>query len=462
MTIDASGAASTSNGSAIFGLAKLIGRAASAVMLLKVMVMLQSTIKRFSRVFAFSSALGAINGACHQNSQPANDGENDGDSQMTSSTSEAGDDESESAEQSDQTGESTTTWSSESSAESDEESDHSQTASESSDASEDSHSSDDEDDSTTDDDSADGSDDESSGDDDAATYGREVLSWVPPYDVERCLENLDADFGEYSPKNVLTSLALQFWRPTAQGELVYEAGISDETVNQFRAKGDAYGIKILLCVYNNNQQDPGWDWPAARAAFVDHPEDFAHSLFATASDLGLGGVDIDFEGYSSYESDREPFRKFLAILSEKLHANDMILTVDTFHSPCFNAPNMAWWKDWAGIVDHVHSMGYGTLYEANDETFANCPADPEAKNQAVFRFSYQSQYGLAAGLLPGAVSVGLPDRDAWGQRELPEHLQDILGLDSPTSIAFWDFALRASSWRESETWKLARAIRDTK
>ncbi len=46
-----------------------------------------------------------------------------------------------------------------------------------------------------------------------------------------------------------------------------------------------------------------------------------------------------------------------------------LLTIDSFHSPCYNAPNMSWWPDWVGYVDAIHSMGYVDLSEGSTETF---------------------------------------------------------------------------------------------
>lgn len=304
------------------------------------------------------------------------------------------------------------------------------------------------------------SDTTSDTDNDDPGYGREVLSWVPPYDVARGLRNLETNLGTHSPQNVLTHLALQFWRPTPSGALVYESGVGDGDVADFRALTDQYGILLMLTVYNNNQQNPGWDWSLARQAFDDARSEFVTALVDEVVRLGLDGVDVDLEGLNGHEEDREAFGVFIRELGAELHALDKQLTVDSFHSPCFNAPNMAWWEDWVGYVDHVHSMGYSQMYEANEQTFDDCPADPSAANEPFFKYSYHRAYGREAGFSDRVVSVGLPASNSWGGSDLESHLRDILELDDPASICIWDFSLSGSAWRQTDTWALVREIRD--
>ena len=291
-------------------------------------------------------------------------------------------------------------------------------------------------------------------------YAREVLSWVPPYSVNTCYTTLNADFGAYSPKNVMTGLGLQFWRPTSSGGLVYEIDVDDDDVNKFREKCTEYGIKLLLCVYNNNQQDPGWDWNLASSAFRNNRTNFVNALYDECKRLNLDGVDIDLEGLGGHDDDRQAFALFIIELGEKLHAEGLWLTVDSFHSPCYNAPNMAWWEDWVGYVDYIHSMGYAALWENNNETLNGCPSDPDEEGNRFFKYSYQSQYGLDAGLSETVVSVGMPSSSSWGDGYVEDHLLEVINLDSPTGICIWDFTLEGSRWQQSATWELAKRLVD--
>ena len=291
-------------------------------------------------------------------------------------------------------------------------------------------------------------------------YAREVLSWVPPYSVNTCYNSLNSDFGTFSPKNVMTGLGLQFWRPTSSGGLVYEVEVGDTDVIRFREKCTEYGIKLLLCVYNNNQQDPGWDWNLARNAFRSNRTNFVNSLYDECKRLDLDGVDIDLEGLGGHDDDREAFALFIKEIGEKLRAEGLWLTVDSFHSPCYNAPNMAWWEDWVGYVDYIHSMGYAELWENNNKTLNGCPSDPDEEGKRFFKYSYQSQYGLDAGLSETVVSVGMPSSSSWGDGYVRDHMTDVLNLQSPTGICIWDFTLEGSHWRQSATWELAKRLVD--
>jgi len=293
-----------------------------------------------------------------------------------------------------------------------------------------------------------------------SSSAREVLSWVPPYDVDISYNTLNANFGAYSPKNVMTALGLQFWRPTSTGGLVYEVDVGDADVNKFRTKCTEYGIKLLLCVYNNNQQNPGWDWNLARSAYKTSTTNFVNALFNECQRLKLDGVDIDLEGLGGNDADRQAFADFIKELGTKLHAAGLLLTVDSFHSPCYNAPNMAWWKDWVGYVDYIHSMGYAELWESNTKTLSDCPSDPAEDGKMFFKYSYQSQYGLKSGLKKTVVSVGMPSSNNWGDGNVRDHVQDVISLSSSTGICIWDFTLKGAQWRESATWQLIKKLVD--
>lgn len=293
-----------------------------------------------------------------------------------------------------------------------------------------------------------------------SSYAREFLSWVPPYSINICYTTLTSDFGAFSPKNVMNGLGLQFWRPTNTGGLVYEIKCSDTAVEKFRIKCTEYGIKLLLTVYNNNQQNLKWDWPLARAAFRTNKTNFVNSLFNECKRLHLDGVDIDLEGPGSFDDDRKAFADFVKELGIKLHADGLLLTIDSFHSPCYNAPNMAWWEDWAGYVDYIHSMGYAQLYENNNSTLDSCPSDPSEMGKKFFKYSYQSQFGLVHGLSKTVVSIGMPSSNTWGGGYVRDHIQEILNLSSPTGICIWDFTLSGAQWRESATWQLAKKLVD--
>lgn len=294
---------------------------------------------------------------------------------------------------------------------------------------------------------------------------REVFAWVASYNYSACLKNLQADFGGASPKDALTGIGLQFFRPSSSGGLVYETGVSDATVTSFTAVCKPLKIKVLITVYNNSQANPGWDWPLARTAFITNRSVFVKALVDKAVALELDGVDVDLEGFTANtvtQSDRTEYALFIKELGTALHEKGMILTIDSFHSPCFNSPNMAWWKDWKGYVDFIHSMGYGDLYESNATTFNDCPWDPTSVKQTVFKFSYQASFAVNAGLDTMVASVGMPaeDKNTWGGAGPTKHLQDILALKMMPSICIWDLSLVAGGeWKTAAPWVEAKKIK---
>ena len=288
---------------------------------------------------------------------------------------------------------------------------------------------------------------------------REVMSWVPPYAIEACKVTLQSDFGGAGPSNALTRIGLQFWVPTAQGGVVKTTDygvIPDSEVAWFRDWGDQHGVEVLLCVFN--AAEGVWYWDLCLSAFETNRSTFVSNLVSAVENYGLDGVDIDFEGSTSDGGDdRLAFDLFLEELSPELKARGKVLTVDSFHTPLFGAPNMSWWQDWVGLVDHVHTMGYDALYQGSTQSFWSL-------DERVFRYSWQQDYGVVeAGLAPEQVSMGLPGwTAAWGfggrGTNVLDHLQEcIYDCNVPASVCIWDLQLEGTSgttnWRSPEVWQ---------
>jgi hypothetical protein len=122
---------------------------------------------------------------------------------------------------------------------------------------------------------------------------RLVMTWVPPYAVDKCQARLNESFDGVGMKDGLTHLALQFWTPTKSGgvELVAKYGaIGAATVSAFRDWAHAHGVRVMLCVFNGVNS---WDWPLAQAAFADHRKEFVDTLVAETSDwLSMASMSI--------------------------------------------------------------------------------------------------------------------------------------------------------------------------
>ncbi len=294
----------------------------------------------------------------------------------------------------------------------------------------------------------------------------EVTTWVPPYQLQQSRASLQHTAGGVTAGQWITRLGLQFWLPTETGELVYaQRGepLGPADADWFSDWGKRNHVKVLLTLYNFRNDH--WDWALARSAFRDHPDALVASLLATVERHGLDGVDLDLEGNGAFDEDRSAFAGFVTKLSAALKARGKQLTIDSFHSPCFNAPNMVWWEDWQGQVDAIHSMGYGDLYEGSVETFT-----PEGGNEAcaqgaaLFRYSWQADWATRHGIDASKVLMGIPGGEfAWGKgaarKPLPEQLKDVEATGA--GIAIWDVnGIAGGEWGSAGAWKALKAFRE--
>jgi hypothetical protein len=304
----------------------------------------------------------------------------------------------------------------------------------------------------------------------AAPPAAQVMSWVPPYRLEQSRQALQHRAGKITADQWLTRMGLQFWMPMEDGGLRYathEEKVDDAQVAWFRSWARERGVKVLLTVYNYDGTK--WNWELARAAFKDHRDIFVARLVAEVVRLKLDGVDIDLEGNGSMEDDRTAFASFVSELSTRLRAHGKLLTIDSFHSPCFNAPHMAWWKDWAGQVDAIHSMGYGDLYEGSTQTFTPEGGHDACMNgEPIFRFSWQTNWGKAQGYKPAQLLLGFPGgRYEWGEggtgRTLADHLTEVAAQGA--GICIWDIPSTLgmdndARWGSEAAWAALKRFRN--
>ena len=220
---------------------------------------------------------------------------------------------------------------------------------------------------------------------------------------------------------------------------------------------------LTLTVYNNSQVTGQWDWPLAQRAFKDNRSDFIKALIAEMGKYKLDGIDLDLEGEGFHDEDRLSYAVFIKELSGIVHAKGKILTIDSFHSPCKNAPNMSWWVDWKTQIDAIHSMGYNDLYEESTDTFTP-EGKPVCENGAtIFKYSWQLHYGLKAGLRVDQILMGLPTWvDKWGKKDeetdAVTHIGEVRALGA--GLALWDLQLSAPGWRTDATWDAIITARD--
>ena len=288
--------------------------------------------------------------------------------------------------------------------------------------------------------------------------GQQVMTWVAPYNHDDAVALINANSAKFAKG--LTRVGLQYWVPTTAGGVAYHSEINDSKVNAIVSWAHGNHIAVLLCVYNGQY---GWDWNLASSAFkAGNGETFANALVAEMDRMGLDGVDIDFEGNDgNHSEDRSAFATFISALASKLRAKGKILTVDTFHSTCWNAPNVSWWGDWAGKVHNIHSMGYNQLFEGDVTSIC---ADQGSPMTNAFRYSTQQRYGTQAGLAADVVLMGMPGWvETWGSggqgATITAHLAEVAAIN--TGIAIWSIDEFSSSgaWVSSATWDAIAAFK---
>lgn len=300
----------------------------------------------------------------------------------------------------------------------------------------------------------------------AQTVRAQVIGWIPVYGVDESLRVLEENPHIASG---ITRMGLQFWNPSPDGKGLVFAPVNQEGLLLERTKvhraidwAKKRNIAVMLTVYNNSQVIKKWDWELAKRAFKNHPHEFARALLSTVREFDLDGVDLDLEGEGELESDRASYAYFVKYLSRQLKKRKKLLTVDSFHSPCINAPNMRWWRDWRGQVDAIHSMGYEDLFEGSTKSFS-----PEGKplcegGAAIFKYSWQLEYGKKAGYRSDQILLGMPTWVSnWGGgglgSDIQAHLREVKNLGA--GIALWDLQLAAPEWRSLQIWSEIRQLR---
>ena len=269
---------------------------------------------------------------------------------------------------------------------------------------------------------------------------RMVMTWVPPYAIDKCRARLHEDVEGLGPKDALTHLALQFWIPTREGGVEKTpryGAINDSTIIEFRDWAHQHGIHAMLCVYNSVNS---WDWSLAQAGFAEHRTEFVRALVAETERLGLDGIDIDLEGSGDFETSKEPFLAFIRELAPRLHELHKQLTVDSFAYK-WNAPNQTWWPELFPLVDGVNTMGYERIGATATEWRA-----------------YAAQK-TAAGANASKLLLGVPGaKPDWLGNTAAEHM-DWIAKDNSVGVAIWDARFGAPYWQTPEAWRILARMR---
>lgn len=259
------------------------------------------------------------------------------------------------------------------------------------------------------------------------TFSIEVTGWVPYYSQDVCLNNLNKTYGSVSPRDVLTSIGLQFWRPTSGGNLEIVSDCADY-IESFTDWGAAHQVKVYLTLFNNNGS---WDWSVANYA-IQNASTFIPKIIKEMEDYNLDGIDLDLEGVGNLWDTNGEYEYFVKALYKELHAKGKDLAIDTYWGSSYGGPNPDWWNSLADSVDYIRPMMY---QESND---------------------YLSMLNLQPS--GTEVTMGLPAfENYWGGQSAAQNLQDCLDLE--VGVALWDLQLTASDWQTSEVWEKLAAIR---
>lgn len=281
-----------------------------------------------------------------------------------------------------------------------------------------------------------------------------VMSWIPPYAIDQSIESLESfkEWAHPSPLTVINRIGLQYWIPSqnSRAQLVrnYGASPSPDDVRRSADYCRQYEIAPFLCIYNYDGVD--WNWNLAVRAFSEHRDRFIESLLDEVERYDLSGIDIDFEGQGDCSAYQEPFKEFIIQLSTELRKRDKLLSVDIFHNPELQAPNLSWVGDWKDHVDTVQTMGYNELYGGAD---------------APYNYSSQVEIALGQKKVPcEKFLIGLPGWLAeWGRGGLGsspiDHLNEIIELSDPVGLCIWDTQLLGEPWRTPEVWELINQIK---
>lgn len=301
-----------------------------------------------------------------------------------------------------------------------------------------------------------------------------IMTWVPPYGITKSHDNLmNANQGTWIQDGV-THIGLQFWVPGENGEVEQIGeynygwhGDFDQHASKVVAWGNKHNVDIMLCFFNVHTND--FDWEVARKAYLNNPDKTIENLLSKVDDLGLAGVDIDFEAGEPYKNEKEEFYSFIEKLGDALRARGKILSIDIAGTPCYGFPSPADAGDLAPYVDFINYMGYTSYYENNTESFGWCPMDQSQKNKQVFSFSYIYDYAVNnQGIDPEKINIGIPswsdNKDPgtyWGDQYLEDHIKDIQEVNLDMGLAIWDIQLNGGGkWYEEDTWETLKDFKN--
>ena len=261
-----------------------------------------------------------------------------------------------------------------------------------------------------------------------------VLTWVPPYHVAEAKQILSMSFGSLGAADGISQIALQFWL-TNGGSLNLDQ-VNEADITWFHDWARQHGVQILLCVDNNIGGT--WNWSEAERSFKDNGPAFAAAIVAEISKRDLDGVNLDLEGLvDATADDKTAYVQLTQTLATALHPLGKVVTVDSFFSAQYNAPNVSWWPELLPVVDGVTSMGYDQSGMSVDYQFLATSALPA----------------------PQKLTLGVPGySDNWQGNTVSQQLGWIVS-QGQIGVGIWDASFGASGWYTQDVWTQLKTIK---
>jgi hypothetical protein len=287
-----------------------------------------------------------------------------------------------------------------------------------------------------------------------ASFSANVISWVPTYGIDHCLSwdgtgTLTQDFGGVRMKDGLTHLALQFWNPEPSNGSIYygtNGGVkaTNAIVKRFKDWGNANDVKVMLCVYNADDEHGNWNWERVRPIIesASRTNTFVNNLVNAMESHGLDGIEVDLEYMhlrQTYYNQNE-FLAFMQKLITAVHNKGKEVTVATYAAD-WSEPQWNWWNSMVSYgVDGITSMGYEEIGKSGSGWSG-----------------YDGQKTKISD--PQKLMLGMPgNKSSWkGDNTLS---QVTWATNNDVGVGIWDATLSNSSWKSSSVWNKLKAIKD--
>ena len=214
-----------------------------------------------------------------------------------------------------------------------------------------------------------------------------IYTWVPWYGITGSKTVLNNTYNNVLVSDVISTTALQFWNIRSDGT-IHNFNVSDLKIREMVDFVKSKNMKVGMAITNIGTEETGYesfDWTIVRpAAYGPHQAFFITNILNIVDSLDIDDVNLDLEGENQQggpwtQDDIDGYAGFVGLLADSLHARSKTLSIATYSTNTYGAPNPSWWQSWNGKVDQIHTMGYQNSYwsapgingYANKQAFAD-------------------------------------------------------------------------------------------